>query len=73
LLRPRFQSPKCVAAAAGTAIAFEATEVIRLPPVKLSVIVSAKSSARLVKVATPPETTAVVAPWRGPELRGHHT
>ncbi len=33
---------------------------------ELSVMVSALSSARFVKVATPPNTVAAVVPWSGP-------
>ena len=33
-------------------------------------MVSAVSSARLVKVAMPPETVTVVVPWSGPEFAG---
>ena len=46
-------------------IVFEGNEA-RVPVVNLSVICSARSSARLVKRATPPETVALAAPSSGP-------
>ena len=52
-------------AAGLTVIVFEGNEA-RVPVVNLSVICSARSSARLVKRATPPETVAVVVPLSGP-------
>ena len=39
--------------------------------VKCSVMVSAVLSARLVKVAMPPETVTVVVPCNGPEPAGN--
>ena len=57
------------AAGAGlTMIDFDSGET-RLPLVNLSVTVSAVLSPRLLKRATPPETVAVVVPWRGPARR----
>ena len=40
--------------------------LVRLPLVNFSEMVSAVSSARLVNVATPPDTVAVKVPWSGP-------
>ena len=54
-----------VGAPASMTTGFVAEEV-KAPPVNLRVIVSAVSSARLVKLATPPERLAVTVPWSGP-------
>ena len=53
-----------LAAAGLTTIELVGVEV-KPPPVNWSVMVSALLSARPVKVATPPDTVAVV-PWSGP-------
>ena len=64
-----------LAAAGLTTIVLEVA-LVRLPPVNLSEIVSALSSARFVNVATPPDTVTVVVPWSGPaplcKRRRHH-
>ncbi len=54
-----------LAAAGLTTIVLEVAGA-RLPLVNSSVMDSALLSVRFVKVATPPDTVAVVVPWSGP-------
>ena len=59
--------------AAGLTTILPLVPVARFPLENLSVMVSAVSSARLVKVAIPPETVAVSVPVSGPEPLARET